>query len=94
MQNPVRLALVLVVAFPLIVSCAALHPGAMVKAAFNTEGKEPPEAVAHEPEREGWAARNVPGWKAASGLFPPPTEARKKWDRKLKRGNDVSDYWD
>jgi hypothetical protein len=31
-------------------------------------------------QQEGWAARNVPGWKALSALLPPPTEARQKWD--------------
>jgi len=36
-------------------------------------------------DRESWASRHIPGWKAVGNFVPPPTEARKKWDEWGKR---------
>jgi hypothetical protein len=36
---------------------------------------------------EGWASKYIPGWKKLSGILPPPTDARRKWDQWQKRGH-------
>lgn len=37
-------------------------------------------AQGNSEEKEGWAERNIPGWKTLAALLPPPNEARQKWD--------------
>ncbi len=58
-------------------SCVALRNGAPVNAAF-------------EEKQESWTERNIPGVKSFKELIPPPTDARKQWDRYQRQR---SDHW-
>jgi|GEM_PF-2320483 len=68
---------VAILALPLFTSCSTLKSGTAVKAAFDLE------------EQESWMMRKIPGLKTLSELVPPPNENRIKWDKKLRRQNDL-----
>ncbi len=55
----------------LLSSCSALNWGKAAKAGLDSEVDDP-----------GWAARNVPGLGRLGRALPPPTKARKDWDRR------------
>ncbi len=81
------LGAVLVLALPLLASCSALRIGNAVKASSDAKEGEPYKASYQAPAKEGWAARYIPRWKSLSDLLPPPTEARKEWDERLRGPN-------
>jgi hypothetical protein len=56
------------------------------KKPFEAEAKQG-AGVKKKKSHPGWAERFIPGWRAASSILPPPTEARIKWDERQKRQN-------
>jgi hypothetical protein len=68
-------ALMVLLSVPLVTSCTALSA--------RPAGK--PVPAGYEPDKPGWAEKYVPGLKRVSNLLPPPTEARLKWDERMKR---------
>ena len=86
MKIPVSFVAVLVLALLLLSSCSTLRIGHAVRASSEAKEGEPQRASFEVPADEGWAARYIPGWKRLSEMIPPPTEARKEWDRRLRNG--------
>jgi hypothetical protein len=72
------LSAALILSLPLLTSCSTLN--------WSSAAKSGPavEAEAEDDERS-WAERNIPGWEALLKRIPPPTEARKKWDRQQNK---------
>ncbi len=81
----------LVVALPLVTSCSTLRSGVPVEAAFSPEDDAEEIGSSRPADEAGWASRNIPGWKALKAVVPPPTDARKKWDRWQNRRRAVPD---
>ncbi len=79
------LALAVILALAFLGGCSSFRPGMFVKAEYDAEAKASVQPAAVENEEEGWASRYIPGWKRVSALIPPPTEARKEWDRTYSR---------
>jgi hypothetical protein len=86
MKILIGLVAVLVLALPLLNSCSTLRTGQAVKAASEAKEGEPLKASYEVTESKGWANRYIPGWKRLSNALPPPTEARKEWDRWQRNG--------
>jgi len=79
------LVAVLFLSFPLFTACSTLRCGTAVKAAAGSKNDWAAIASEGMQPRDGWAARNIPGWKGVSDFIPKPTEARKQWDRQKNR---------
>lgn len=77
MNRLLAVALVLVLALLLTSSCTSLRSGKAVKAIY--EGNE----------SDGWLSRNIPGVKRLSEIIPPPNEARRQWDQRMRRQADL-----
>ncbi len=77
MNRLLGIALVLVLVLVLTASCTSLRSGKAVKAAYDAN------------ENDGWLSRNIPGVKRLSEIIPPPNEARKQWDQRLRRQSDL-----
>ncbi|MGB9618373.1 MAG: hypothetical protein ACP5M0_07385 [Desulfomonilaceae bacterium] len=77
MNRFLGIALVWVLVLFLAASCTSLRSGNAVKAAFDAN------------ESDGWLSRHIPGVKKLSEIIPPPNEARKQWDQRLKRQSDL-----
>lgn len=78
MNRVLGIVLVLVLVLFLTASCTTLRSGKAVKAAYEADNGE------------GWLSRNVPLVKKLSDIIPPPTEARIKWDQRLRRQSDLT----
>jgi len=92
MKHLSLLCVALILALFFLASCSALRSGTAVKASYKTENDRPETASPVKTDRDGWAARHIPGWKTVAGLVPPPSEARMEWDKRMKRkGNPWSD---
>jgi len=78
-------ALLIFLAF--LSSCTTLRLGTPVKASSSAWDQEAEKGADEENAQEGWASRYVPGWKRLSNLLPPPTEARKDWDKWMSQGS-------
>lgn len=44
-----------------------------------------PVQAGYDADKPGWAERYIPGFRRVVNLLPPPTEARIKWDERMKR---------
>jgi len=71
----------LLIFLALLSSCTTLRLGTPVKASYSAWDQEAEKGADDQSAQEGWASRYVPGWKALSNLLPPPTDARKDWDK-------------
>jgi len=77
MNRLLGVAMLLVLVLLLTASCTSLRSGKAVKAAYETG------------ESDGWVSRNIPGVKRLSEIIPPPNEARRQWDQRLRRQTDL-----
>jgi hypothetical protein len=77
MNRLLGIALVVILVLFLAASCTSLRSGKAVKAAYDAN------------ESDGWMSRHIPGVKKLSEIIPPPNEARKQWDQRLRRQSDL-----
>ncbi len=77
MNRVLGVPLVILLVLLLAASCTSLRSGKAVKAAYEAN------------ESGGWLSRNIPGVKRLSEIVPPPTDARRQWDERMRRQTDL-----
>ncbi len=87
MRMPVYFVVICFALMPFCSSCSVIRAGAPVKADYSEEKDQAEAKKIGELSEESWASRYIPGWRAVTGLVPPPSDARKKWDNWNRKRN-------
>lgn len=92
MRHPYFYALLLLIALPLVTSCSTMNWGQPAKAGPDISEKTEEQDIESQSEKAkesgGWLSGAFPDFSALWNKIPPPTQARRKWDEKQKRGHN------